>query len=202
MTASTTTRLARRIAGSLLATVLGVGVAVATGGAAHADIISDIVGGTTVGGSTGPGYYSPAQFYVQATCVGTTNAVNAAVVASPRTGSGGQWFGVQVYAQAYPNGSWTNYGWKQTYVAETHAASGSYSMSDYGLVLSRGLFTGYNNASYRVYVEGYVWNGTAWASLGGKYANHFTVWGATETNAYGQAIQGMPGTSSGYCTVL
>lgn len=202
MNAHLITRLARKTASVVTATAIGVGVLVAGGGTAHADdTYNALYGmGATVGGSTGPSYYSPAQFYTQTTCNAAADTVTTTVTASPRNGSSGQWFLTRTWAQDYgQNSAWKNYGWSQTFVSESNSMS--YSMADYK-VTTRQAFYGYQGHSYRIFVEGYVWNGGGWESLGSKWSNHFTTWGASEPNIYGQTLQSIPGSSSSYCTVL
>jgi hypothetical protein len=188
----------RRVA--LAAAIVGGGIA-GSSGAASADLISDIVGGTAVGGSSGPGYYSAAQYYAQTICTGSTNRVATTVVGAPRSGSGGQWFQTRVWARDVTSvaGAWRDYGSANTWVLETHSMS--YSMPDYRPLATQA-FTGSDGRSYQIYISVAVAVGNAWQSLPSSYSNHFTTFGAPQTNIYGVAVQGMPGASASYCKVM
>ena len=92
-----------------------------------------------------------------------------------------------------------DYGWVTAWASESFSLA--YSMPDPVQVQTL-RFTGYDNHYYQIYVETQVAVNGVWQPVGAQYSNHFTSWGAVETNIYGRAIQGLPGTATSYCRVL
>jgi hypothetical protein len=197
MTASTATRLARRLAGGLLATALGLGATVATSGAAHADIISDIVGGTTVGGTV-PSYSTVTEFRAQTICSAWDRKVTTRVVGSPRPGTYGEYFSSRIWYRDLSSSTWYNTGWSQWVWAPTQYLY-SYSMTA-PVSINSSYFYGVRGHSYQVIVEAAHSDGYRMWSLGSEYAGHFSNNSyAPATTVYGQVIASLPGTAATSC---
>lgn len=179
--------------------LLVVAGAVFGGSAAMASPADDIIGGTVVGGNSGPSYYREAGSLGKTTCTSSDNSVYTTVSATARQYSGSQLFNVRVLARDVTGGrigAWSQYVNQQRWVYETYAAG---LPQQYTIATSK--FTGIPGHSYQVYAEVFAWNGSSWVNVT-RSVIHYSTFGAYERNVYGQLIQQQQGAGSSSCLVL